>query len=198
MNSIVFSSDPLQEFELLQETVIRLLYDKHNESIPCLKQVTICLKEMEGVAHTFGSETHKTIEISSCYLHDYYIKNKDREALIKEIRGIFIHEMVHVWQYNGFDTADGGLIEGIADYVRLKSEFIPPHWKKSCQGKWNQGYSETGYFLDWIQVEFKIDFVQKLNSILKTKKWNESLFEELSGMNSHELWTMYKSANHVT
>lgn len=35
--------------------------------------------------------------------------------------GVCVHEMVHCWQWNAKGTCPGGLIEGIADYVRLRS-----------------------------------------------------------------------------
>ena len=46
---------------------------------------------------------------------------------------------VHVWQYNGNNTAPGGLIEGIADWVRLKDGFIPPHWSRGGDS-WDDGF----------------------------------------------------------
>ena len=46
---------------------------------------------------------------------------------------------MHCWQYNGLGTCPGGLIEGIADYVRLKDDLAPPHWTRG--GKhWDEGY----------------------------------------------------------
>lgn len=43
-----------------------------------------------------------------------------------------VHEMVHCWQRNAHGTAPGGLIEGIADWVRLKAGLVPPHWKREA------------------------------------------------------------------
>jgi hypothetical protein len=37
------------------------------------------------------------------------------------VTGVLYHEVTHVWQWNGQGRANGGLIEGIADYVRLKA-----------------------------------------------------------------------------
>ena len=46
---------------------------------------------------------------------------------------------MHCWQYNGLGTCPGGLIEGIADYIRLKDGLAPPHWTRG--GKhWDDGY----------------------------------------------------------
>lgn len=46
-----------------------------------------------------------------------------------EIKGVLVHEMVHTMQFNGKGTCPGGLIEGIADWVRLRAGLSPPHWK---------------------------------------------------------------------
>ena len=50
----------------------------------------------------------------------------------------------------------GGLIEGVADFVRLKADLNPPHWKPPISGgdrpaKWDQGYQHTAYFLAWLE-----------------------------------------------
>jgi hypothetical protein len=50
---------------------------------------------------------------------------------------------------DGRGTANGGLIEGIADYVRLKAGYAPGHWVKPGQGdRWDQRYDVTARFLD--------------------------------------------------
>lgn len=67
--------------------------------------------DMDGVAYTSNNEVHASANYIKSYSGD--VKNK--------ITGLLYHEMSHVWQWNGNGTAPGGLIEGIADYVRLKA-----------------------------------------------------------------------------
>lgn len=50
----------------------------------------------------------------------------------------------------------GGLVEGIADFVRLKAGLEPPHWKRPKSAserasKWDAGYQNTAFFLAWIE-----------------------------------------------
>lgn len=61
---------------------------------------------MPGVAHTFGTETHKTIHFSLDHI--------ERSASKHEIMGVLVHEVVHCYQYDANGTAPGGLIEGFA------------------------------------------------------------------------------------
>ena len=124
--------------QLLTKAVIGVLSTLYTHGTAPLTQrsVTLILRRMDGVAYTTGSDLdndHKEIHISLEYL------SRIPEALIKEeIEGVVRHEMVHCWQYDGQGTAPGGLIEGIADWVRLKAGFCPPHWKRGGD-KWDDG-----------------------------------------------------------
>jgi len=53
--------------------------------------------------------------------------------------------MVHVEQFNGLGSAPGGLIEGIADWVRNENHLDPPHWKEGPgeDENWDAGYQTT-------------------------------------------------------
>ncbi|MCE5166783.1 hypothetical protein HAX54_026437, partial [Datura stramonium] len=62
-----------------------------------------------------------------------YIENYIGD-LRREMNGVLYHESTHVWQWDGNDKAPGGLIEGIADYVRLKSGYAPSDWVKPWEG----------------------------------------------------------------
>ena len=52
-----------------------------------------------------------------------------------EITGVLVHESTHIWQWDGNgQSVLGGLIEGLADYVRLMAGYAPSHWVKPRQG----------------------------------------------------------------
>lgn len=63
---------------------------------------------MPGVAHTFGSASHKEIHFSLDHINNSSARAKD------EIMGVLVHEVVHCYQYDGKGTAPGGFIEGLA------------------------------------------------------------------------------------
>jgi len=176
------------------EMVVTLLYsdlDKH--CIPPTRSVTLVLRSMEGVAYTTGSELdddHKEIHLSTDYIN-HTPETRQKE----EIQGVIVHEMVHCWQHNAFGTAPGGLIEGIADWVRLKAGFAPPHWKRVADKDWDAGYERTGYFLEWMEKAHGEDIVRKINEGLRGCKYDEKTFwQSCCGKSVGDLWEEYKGS----
>jgi hypothetical protein len=145
---------------------------------------------MDGVAYTVGSsldDDHKEIHFSLKYIAGIACARQT-----DEIRGVLVHEMVHCWQWNGHGSAPPGLIEGIADFVRLKAGLVPPHWKPEGGGDWDAGYQHTGYFLDWLERRYGKGAVQRINERLRTGKYCEGEFwEGLFDRGVKELWNDY-------
>lgn len=148
---------------------------------------------MSGVAYTTGSsldDDHKEIHFSLDYINGILCDSPTRQR--DEIQGVLVHEMVHCWQWNAQGTAPGGLIEGIADFVRLKAGLDPPHWKKECGGDWDAGYQHTGYFLEWIEEKCGEGSVRRINDSLRENKYDEDRFwKGLFGKVVTELWEEY-------
>lgn len=145
---------------------------------------------MDGVAYTTGSDLdddHKEIHFSL----DHIARTSD--ALVaSEILGVIRHEMVHCWQYNAQRTCPGGLIEGIADWVRLQAGFCPPHWSRGGN-KWDDGYQNTAYFLDWLEQRFGKGMVMRANECMRSKKYCADMWLTLcGGLGVDELWEEYK------
>jgi len=121
------------------ENVLRHLYQPLKEPrVPPVRSVTLVLRSMDGVAYADGlqiDQDHKEIHFSLEHIKHFI---DDPPRCRDEIVGVITHEMTHCYQYNSLGTAPGGLIEGIADFVRLRSGLAPPHWKrpttKSLQG----------------------------------------------------------------
>lgn len=88
---------------------------------PGTRSVTLIINpDLEGVAVTSGislDNDHKEISIANAYIESLP-PNRDYEH---ELTGVIVHEMVHCWQWDAKGTANGGLIEGIADWVRLRA-----------------------------------------------------------------------------
>ncbi|KAE8143209.1 peptidase of plants and bacteria-domain-containing protein [Aspergillus pseudotamarii] len=182
-------------------------------SIPPTRSVTFFLRDIGGVAYTTGMELdddHKEIHLSLQYILTA-MKLPDPRA---EIVGVLTHELVHCYQHTAprQDNASvprppGGLIEGIADFVRLKAGFVPPHWKRPASAqeraeKWDQGYQHTAFFLEWLEdVRIGKGAVGMLNDrLLRVGYIGESetldhgrpgFWKNLFGSGVDELWDDY-------
>ncbi|PPQ79896.1 hypothetical protein CVT25_002952 [Psilocybe cyanescens] len=148
-------------------------------------QILLVLRPMIGVAVTFGTQSHKEIHFSLDHIKRSVNRARD------EIMGVLVHEVVHCFQYNALDTCPGGLIEGIADFVRLHAGFSPPHWKRTCGDKWDIGYEKTAYFLNWIEKRYGEGTIRELNEGMKDKEYHRRIFKELTGRPVRKLWAIY-------
>ena len=65
------------------------------------------------MAFTSGNGIHLSAQYVSGYSGD----------VRTEVTRVLYHEVAHVWQWDGQGQANGGLIEGVADFVRLKAGY---------------------------------------------------------------------------
>ncbi|KAI5479783.1 hypothetical protein MNV49_002595 [Pseudohyphozyma bogoriensis] len=184
-------------------TVLEALYppsllssDKNKEiGPPAIRSVTLFVREFDGVAHTHGSrldELHKEVHVSSSYLAKVGGESK---RIKQEIEGVVVHELVHAFQFNGKGTCDGGVIEGIADWVRLKAGLGPPHWRAGSGDRWNGGYETTAFFLAFLESHLSNPLlVPELNLALRDHEWDDGklLKKVLGWRDVEELWKVYK------
>ena len=189
------TTDPATVLSDAVTTVLQTLYNplESQKTIPGTRSVTLILRPMDGVAYTQGSdldEDHKEIHFSLDYIARYATATSKRQQ--DEIAGVLVHEMVHAWQWNALGTAPGGLVEGIADFVRLRAGLSPPHWKKEAGGDWDAGYQHTAYFLEWIEGQFGNGSVMRINEYLRRGKYVErSFWTGLFGETVEDLWMKY-------
>lgn len=147
-----------------------------------VQKVSLFIDDMDGVAYTSNDQIH----VSARYIQGYSGNVKT------EFTGVLYHEMTHVWQWNGNGQAPGGLIEGIADYVRLKAGYAPSHWVKAGQGdRWDQGYDVTARFLDYCNG-LRNGFVGELNKKMRNG-YSNNYFVDLLGKTVDQLWKDYKA-----
>nr|XP_043631018.1 uncharacterized protein LOC122602392 [Erigeron canadensis] len=152
-----------------------------NSDRKSVARVSVFIDDMDGVAYASSNEIH----VSARYIQGYSRNVKT------EITGVLYHEMAHIWQWNGNGEAPGGLIEGIADYVRLKAGYAPSHWVQPGAGdRWDQGYDVTARFLDYCNG-LRNGFVAELNKKMRGG-YNDSFFVDLLGKTVDQLWAEYK------
>lgn len=191
--------DLVQRVAQLYVEICRQLYPTipYSEVVRRKQIVTINLRDFDGLAYTHDD----MIEISTRYITNLS-KNNETGADITgsarfELEGLLIHEMVHILQFDGGQTAPGWWIEGLADYVRFRAGLGAKHWIKEGEGgSYTAGYETTGLFLDWIekQEQWKI-LVKRLNERLQKEKYDEGWWEEMTGGHKvEEMWEFYKAA----
>ena len=192
------NNNPSRLLQSAIDIVLSTLYKPNCETsdIPPVKSITLVMREMDGVAYTtgnneLGDENHKEIHFNLNHITNV---GPNKARMVSEIRGVFVHEMVHCWQWNGLGHAPTGLIEGFADWVRLRSGFSPPHWKREADGKWDAGYQHTAYFLDWLDTKYGEGKIVTLNGSLQYKKYEENLWEKLFGQKVESLFEEYQKA----
>ncbi|GLJ24733.1 hypothetical protein SUGI_0472840 [Cryptomeria japonica] len=172
-------------FEIMESSTKFIWNTFHQQSAADRKnvdKVTLIVESMDGVAYTSADEIH----LSADYVGNY---GGDVKA---EIRGVLYHEMTHVWQWNGQRKAPGGLIEGIADYVRLTAGLAPSHWVNPGSGdKWDQGYDVTALFLQYCD-SISSGFVANINAKMASG-WDLGFFNDLTGKSVDQLWRDYKA-----
>ncbi|KAJ5491016.1 hypothetical protein N7539_002583 [Penicillium diatomitis] len=189
-------------------------------SIPPTRAVTVFLRDFSGVAYTTGTELdndHKEIHISLSYIS--HCKNSAaKNDPAHELAGVITHELVHCYQHTSppdpvkdgkpIPGPPGGLIEGIADFVRLKAGLSPPHWTRPTRAserekKWDAGYQHTAFFLAWIEdVLVGQGAIGMLNDRLlrcgyvgeedgQEGSHQDSFWKGLFGMGVADLWAKY-------
>lgn len=173
--------------------LLRLLYHKPSDpetTVPPTSAVALILEDMPGVAYTVGSgadDNAKEIHFSLSY-----IAQIDPSRVAHELDGVITHELVHCFQYNGHGAAPGGLIEGIADWVRLHCHLSPPHWKQEIREDWDAGYQHTAYFLEYLEKRFGHGTVRRVNEKLRAVRYVEDVFWlELFGHEVKDLFAEY-------
>ncbi|KAJ7531711.1 hypothetical protein O6H91_14G055400 [Diphasiastrum complanatum] len=162
---------------------------------PTVPRIALCVKTIvlkNTPAHTTFPDGEALITLDDKYVSTYPGSDDD---VITEIEGVMYHEMTHVWQWFGVKEfrPPGPLIEGIADFSRLKKGFASENWVEPGQGyQWDQKKNGvTVYFLEYCDRQEKPGIVADLNAKLK-ESWDESLFYELSGKSVGQLWRAYK------
>ncbi|KIY50648.1 plant basic secretory protein, partial [Fistulina hepatica ATCC 64428] len=150
-----------------------------------VKTIQLVLRAFPGIAYTHGTSTFKEIHLSLEHIESSSARARD------EIMGTLVHEMAHCYQNDARGACPDGLIEGIADYVRLRARYVPPHWKRVPGDTWDSGNQYTGYFLDWIESR-QAGSVKDLNDLI-FMNYDDDVFRQVVGHALDDLWQMYCS-----
>ncbi|PIA27050.1 hypothetical protein AQUCO_08300024v1 [Aquilegia coerulea] len=156
---------------------------KNIQRVTVFIEDTVARANLDVPAYAVGSELHFNTRYIAQYSGD----------VKRELTGVLYHEATHIWQWNGNGAPNiGGLIEGIADYVRLKANLAPSHWVQPGVGSpWNRGYDVTARFLDYCN-SLKEGFVAELNGKMRNG-YSDNFFSEILGKSVDQLFSEYKA-----
>ncbi|MFI4861537.1 MAG: basic secretory protein-like protein [Phycisphaerales bacterium JB063] len=134
----------------------------------------------EGVAYAQGNR----IVVSSHWIESH-----------PEDIGLVIHELVHIVQhYRG--RTPSWVTEGIADYLRWAIyEGKPQRWfrRPNEERGYRQGYRVTAGFFLWLEADKAPGIVVRLNTAARQRRYNDDIFEEVTGQTLDELWDEYRA-----
>jgi hypothetical protein len=81
-------------------TCWNLLYNNETHLLPRqVRSITLYVRPMGGVAYTTGNWMDG--ENKEIHLSADYVRGQSQDRCRDEIRGVLVHEMVHVWQHDG-------------------------------------------------------------------------------------------------
>ena len=165
-----------------------------SEGFEAPKQVSIGFRsDMGGVpAYTMGNRVSCNIE--------WYKNNLKGEA-----KGCTVHELVHVVQNYGRKPQPnatkfpGWLVEGIPDYIRWylyepQSRGAEIRGNRAEKVNFDGSYRISANFLNWVTGKHPVDLVKKLNAAAREGKYEESLWNTLTGKSVQELGAEWKKA----
>ncbi|RYZ50498.1 MAG: hypothetical protein EOP07_22860, partial [Proteobacteria bacterium] len=178
----------LDELHKRTNLVCAQLYGDQKDFTP-IRFLRVIADPKMGGAYVTGHKYGKLMAIGSEFIGST-LKN-DRNGKIV-YSGLVVHELTHVYQKSptSSDGSDKGLIEGMADTVRMYEGLSDPNWPtRDKSGPWNKGYERTGMFLMYVDQKVP-GFKRKLNQALGGV-WTKDTFKSLSGKSPEEWWALY-------
>lgn len=138
-------------------------------------------KEMKGVAYAGRGEIHIAAEWVRAHPHDF---------------GMVAHELTHLVQRYPRNQA-GWLVEGIADYVRLRhfEPALPRPRINFARARYTDSYKTTASFLIWLEEKYGPDLVPRLSNSLRAGAYTDAKFKEFTGKELPELWNDFAAAS---
>ena len=114
--------------------------------------------------------------------------------------GVLIHETTHLYQ---FDAGGGGLVEGLADFVRIRAGHHRMN-RRVAGGAWTEPYTTSGFFFSWLagpgglqrdgRERADPDIGWAINVAMRGSEFREQVFMERLGADVDTLWPEYQDA----
>jgi hypothetical protein len=131
--------DPQTTMQDVTCTVCSILFRSPDE-IPQRNRhqtVNLTLRDNPNLADASGN----SIRVDLKHIAGY----KDKAKALLEFRGVLVHETAHLYQHYG----NGGLGEGMADFVRIRVGLYE-RGRRRTGGAWTDPYTTSGFFFSWL------------------------------------------------
>jgi hypothetical protein len=192
--------DPEPFVQEIGRTVCRILYRDVTE-IRDANHITLVIRDDPTYpGWKSGDVGDITVMISTHFLA---IVAGQGRSVLNEITGVLLHEMTHMYQNDDKATGEGtyarlgNVIEGIADFVRIRAGYPPTGAVPSKTGEWDDaGYWKPAFFLLWIDG-LHPDFLYRLNLSMLAGDgiaWTPDVIATLTGQTVAALWSDYAGA----
>ena len=195
--------DPESYIAEQARTVLSILYDSPQDSIPAVHRIHYTLEDTDGISAKGGGNGYVDIFYSTRHIERSFARD-DTTKLLFETRGVLLHELTHAYQLEpqgvgtyGTNRAFWAFIEGMADAVRVAGGGFGPDARPKG-GNYMDGYRTTGYFLVWVRDHQDPEFLRKFNrSALEVIPWSfDGAFKHILGQDCSvdDLWHEYQVA----
>ena len=183
--------DPIATMKSVACRVCTILYRDPAEVTRNPASISLRIYDFNGVANAGGGN----INFSSRHVANY---DAPDDALF-EYMGVLLHETAHLYQFN---RGSGGLIEGMADFVRVRAGHHRMN-RRRPGGAWTDAYTTSGFFFSWLagpgglQTDGRMpadpDIGWAINQQMRDQ-WSEQVFVDRLGQNVNTLWNEYQQA----
>ncbi|KAL9141470.1 hypothetical protein ABFS82_14G105900 [Erythranthe guttata] len=178
----------IQTMGAANQFIWRVFKQRTPDEIKYVPVVNVYISEFPGpaLAYTNGDN----INISASSLKDFCMPLEKAKF---KFSGLMYHEMTHLFQWSGNRTAPGGLTEGTADYVMVRSNFYDKdtYTKSGTGNRWDEGYGVTERFLEYCD-SLRLGFTADLNKMMRYE-YSDNYFVQLLGKTVDQLWGEYKA-----
>ena len=182
-----------QLFHELVTNNCRILYRNGDEIQGVPSAIRIEIRNGDFIASALISDSSEQEMLLSPQYFEV-MKSEGKDVLFA-LKGVLSHEITHLYQ-NIVEGMPAGIVEGVADAIRIRSGYPDVNWEVDKSGSWDDGYSKTAFFLIYIDSRSP-DFLYRFNrATLKTpgRFWNESIIQDVTGRSVHDWWAEYQRA----
>jgi hypothetical protein len=191
---------PKELVEEVGRAVCRILYRRASE-VRVVRHLTLILRDDPTAGREKGDgRGNVTVMLSTRHLLEFADQGGD---VANEITGSLHHEMTHVFQNDDRAPGEGtyanlvNVLEGVADFVRIRAGYLPPSPLAEKRGSWDdEPYAKPAFFLLWVD-DAHPDFLRRMNRGLLAGDgvaWTPAAIEPLAGETVDALWAEYQGA----